>query len=142
MKTAKQKRLSEQRFPITFPSIPIQTLRAAAKTYLAFRRVDYHFGRDYKSIFFRIQRARDAITARQVAHRSLPITFSATSLRYAVLRRKLVDAAVIGRAAVNRRAVEIAESIDDHAVVGEATIWRARERMNDTLSPLSATDGS
>ena len=75
MKTAKQKRLSEQLFPITFPSIPIQTLRAAAKTYFAFRRVDYHFRQDYKSIFFWIQRARDAITAGQAAHRSLPMTF-------------------------------------------------------------------
>ena len=57
MNTAKQKRPNEQRFPITFQSVPIQTLREAPKASFAFRRVDYHFGQDYKSIFFRIQRA-------------------------------------------------------------------------------------
>jgi hypothetical protein len=36
--------------------------------------------------------------------------FSAMSVPYAVLRRKLVDAAVVGRAAVKRQAIEIAES--------------------------------
>ena len=141
MKTAKQKRPSEQRFPITFLSVPIQTLREARKAYFAFRRVDYHFRQDYKSIFFRIQRARDAITARQAAHRSLPMTFLLSPI-CAVLRRKFVDAAVVVRAAVHSGAVEVSESIDDHAIVGKATIWRARERMNNTLSPLPAANRS
>jgi hypothetical protein len=36
MKKAKQKRPIEQRFPITFLSVPIQTLREALKTYSRF----------------------------------------------------------------------------------------------------------
>jgi hypothetical protein len=51
MKTAKQKRPSEQRFPITFQSVPIQTLREAPEGHFAFRGLDYHFRQDYKSIF-------------------------------------------------------------------------------------------
>ena len=51
MKRAKQKRQSEQRLPITFLSVPIQTLREAPKAYFAFRRLDYHFRQNYKSIF-------------------------------------------------------------------------------------------
>jgi hypothetical protein len=51
MRRARQKSPGEQRFPITFPSIPIQTLRAAANTYFALRGVDYHFRQDYKSYF-------------------------------------------------------------------------------------------
>jgi hypothetical protein len=59
----------------------------------------------------------------------------------AASRRELVDATVV----VCRRergAVEVSESIDDHAVVGKATIWRALERMNNTLSPLPAANRS
>ena len=89
--------------------------------------------------FFKIQPEGDAITGAQIAHRSLRITFP---LRCAALRRKLVNAAVVVGAAVNSRAVEISKSIDDHAIVGEPTIWRPRERMNNTLSPLSAADRS
>ena len=63
-------------------------------------------------------------------------------LRCAALRRKLVDGTVVVRAAVHSGAVEVSESIDDHPVVGKATIWRARERMNNTLSPLSAANRS
>ncbi len=59
-------------------------------------------------------------------------------LRCAALRRKLVDATVVVRAAVHSSAVEVSESIDDHTVVGKATIWRTRERMNNTLCPLTA----
>ena len=139
MNTAKQKRPNEQRFAITFPSVPVQTLRAAPKAYFAFRSVDYHFGQDYKFIFLD-QRARDAIT-RQAAHRRLPITFLLRP-RCAALRRKLVDATVVVRAAVHSRAVEVSESINDHAVVRKATIWRALERMNNTLSPLPAANRS
>jgi len=51
MKRAKKQRPGEQRLPIIFPSVPIQTLRAVANNYFAFRRVDYHFRQDYKSIF-------------------------------------------------------------------------------------------
>jgi len=51
MKRTKQKRPSEQRFPITFESVPVQTLRGLAKTYLAFRGVEYHFGRNIKNRF-------------------------------------------------------------------------------------------
>jgi len=39
----KQKRPSEQRFPITFLSVPFQTLREASKASFAFRGLDYHF---------------------------------------------------------------------------------------------------
>jgi hypothetical protein len=67
---------------------------------------------------------------------------SAASYVVPPLRRKLIDATVIVVAAVHRSAVEISESIDDHAVVGKATIWRARERMNNTLSPLPAANRS
>jgi hypothetical protein len=109
MNTAKQKRPNEQRFAITFPSVPVQTLRAAPKAYFAFRSVDYHIGQDYKFIFFRIQRARDAITARQAAHRLCRLLFCCVP-RCAVLRREPVDAAVVGFAAVNRGAVEGSES--------------------------------
>ena len=63
MKRPKQKRQSEQRFPIIFPLVSVQTLREVAKTYPAFRRVDYQLRQDYKPIFFAIQRARDEITA-------------------------------------------------------------------------------
>jgi hypothetical protein len=52
MKIAKQKKPSEQRFPINFLSVPIQTLREAPKAYSAFRGLDYHFRQDYKPIFF------------------------------------------------------------------------------------------
>jgi len=51
MKRTKQKRPSEQRFPITFESVPVQTLRGLAKTYLAFRGVEYHFRRNIKNRF-------------------------------------------------------------------------------------------
>src|SRR5262249_10114143 len=50
----KQKRLSEQLFPITSPSIPIQTLHARRENYFASRGVDYHFREDYKAIFSRV----------------------------------------------------------------------------------------
>jgi hypothetical protein len=63
-------------------------------------------------------------------------------LRCAALKRKLVDATVVVRAAVHSGAVEISESIDDHPVVGKATIWRALEQMNNTLNPLSAANRS
>jgi hypothetical protein len=58
----------------------------------------------------------------------------------AVSRRELVNATVVVRAAVHSGTVEVSESIDDHAIVGKATIWRALERMNDTLSPLPAAN--
>jgi hypothetical protein len=51
MKTPKQKRPIKQRFPITFVSIPFQTLREAPKAYFAFRGLDYHFRQNYKPIF-------------------------------------------------------------------------------------------
>jgi hypothetical protein len=82
-----------------------------------------------------------AIQAPQTTHRSLPITFCCV-LRCAALRRELVDATVVVRAAVHSGAVEVFESIDDHEVVGKATVWRALERMNNTLSPLSAANRS
>jgi hypothetical protein len=50
MKIAKQKRPSEQRFPISLLSVPIQTLHAAPKAYFAFRGLNYHFRKDYKPI--------------------------------------------------------------------------------------------
>jgi hypothetical protein len=60
----------------------------------------------------------------------------------AVSRRELVNATVVVRAAVHSGAVKVSESIDNHAIVGKATIWRARERMNDTLGPLPAANRS
>ena len=45
----------------------------------------------------------------------------------AASRREFVDATVVVRAAMHSSAVEISESIDYHAVVGKATIWRALE---------------
>ena len=139
METAKQKRQSEQRFPITFLSVPIQTLREASKAYFAFRRVDYHFRQDYKSIFLdeqaHVNHGKAGSSPESADHVS-------AVLRCVALRRKLVDAAVVVFAAVNRGAVEISESIDDHPIVGKATIWRALERMNNTLSPLPAANRS
>ena len=117
-------------------------LRGAAKTYFAFRRVDYHFRQDYKSIFLGFNEHVIQSQQGRQPHRHLPITFSAASYVVAVLRGKLVNATVVVRSAVHSRAVEISESIDDHAVVGKSTIWRALERMNDTLSPLSAANRS
>jgi hypothetical protein len=55
MNRAKQKRLTAQLFPITSPSIPIQTLHARRENYFASRVVDYHFREDYKAIFSRVQ---------------------------------------------------------------------------------------
>ena len=52
IKTAKHKRLSEQRFPITLLSVPIQTLHEAPEGLLAFRGLEYHLRHDYKPIFF------------------------------------------------------------------------------------------
>ena len=53
-----------------------------------------------------------------------------------------IIATVVGVATVNRRAVEISKSVDNHAVVGKPTIWLPGEWMNDALSPLPAGDGS
>ena len=141
MNTAKQKRPNEQRFAITFPSVPVQTLRAAPKAYFAFRSLEYHFRQDYKSIFFWINEHVMGSRHRRQLTEVCRLLFRCV-LRCAVLRRKLVDATVIVRAAVHSGAVEISESIDNHAVVGKATIRRAFERMNNTLSPLSAANRS
>ena len=46
-----QKRPSEQRFPITLFSVPIQTLHEAPKASFAFRGLGYHLRHDYKPIF-------------------------------------------------------------------------------------------
>ena len=59
-------------------------------------------------------------------------------LRCAALRRKLVDGTVVVRAAMHSGAVEVSESIDDHPVVGKASIWRTRKLMNNALCPLTA----
>jgi hypothetical protein len=59
MKRAKQKRKTEQRFPITIPSIPIQTLHASRENYPAPRGVDYHFRENYKAIFLGPNRAAE-----------------------------------------------------------------------------------
>ena len=60
----------------------------------------------------------------------------------AASRREFVDATVVVCAAVNSSAIEVSESIDDHAVVGKATIWRPLERVNHTLTPLPAANRS
>ena len=140
MKRAKQKRASEQRFPISFLLVPIQTLREAPKAYFAFRGLGYHFGQDYKPIFLDEQ-ARGCDHGKTGSSPESADYVSAV-LRCAALRRKLVDATVVVRAAVHSGPVEVSKSIDDHAVVGKATIWRALERMNNTLSPLPAANRS
>ena len=73
----------------------------------------------------------------QRASKRLPITLATAC---AALRREFVDATVVVRTAVNRGTVEISESIDDHAVIGKATIWRACEGVNNTLHPLTAAN--
>ena len=120
--------------------VPIQTLREASKAHFAFRRVDYHFRQVYKSIFLDDQ-ARGCDHGKAGSSPESADYVSAV-LRCAALRRKLVDATVVVRTAVHSGAVKISESIDDHAVVGKATIWRALERMNNTLSPLPAANRS
>ena len=141
MKIAKPKKPSEQRFPISLLSVPIQTLREAPKAYFAFRSLEYHFRQVYKSIFFWINEHVMRSRHRKQLTRACRLLFCCV-LRCAALRRKLVDGTVVVLAAMHSGAVEVSESIDDHPVVGKATIWRARERMNNTLSPLSAANRS
>ena len=140
MKTAKHKRPSEQRFPIKFFRFPFKRCMKAPKAYFALRGLDYHFRQDYKPIFLDEQ-ARGCDHGKTGSSPESADYVSAV-LRCAALRRKLVDATVVVRAAVHSGSVEVSESIDDHAVVGKATIWRALERMNNTLGPLPATNWS
>src|SRR5437762_12713499 len=65
MRRVKQKRPGDQRFPIIFPSVPVQTLRAAAKTYFAFRDAVIILNRITNA--FLVQREHDAVTPTQVA---------------------------------------------------------------------------
>jgi hypothetical protein len=60
MKSAKQKSPSEQRFSITFESVPVQRFRGELRRISG---VDYHFSNiDLKTIFFRMHQAPDAIS--------------------------------------------------------------------------------
>src|SRR5207237_1387328 len=52
MKSAKQERPSEQRFPITFQSVPAQTPHEAAKPCFAFRGLHYHVDARFEDRFF------------------------------------------------------------------------------------------
>src|SRR5437868_316229 len=52
MKSAKQERPSEQRFPITFQSVPAQTPHQAAKPCFAFRGLPYHVDARFEDRFF------------------------------------------------------------------------------------------
>jgi hypothetical protein len=61
MKRAKQKRLSEQLFPISSPSIPIQNPAWSRQDYFASRGLDYHFREDKRRYFFGCNPAPDAI---------------------------------------------------------------------------------
>ena len=54
------------------------------------------------------------------------------------LGRELVDRSVVVLAPMNGGAVKISKLIDDHAVIGKRAIWRALERMNYSLGPLTA----
>ena len=54
------------------------------------------------------------------------------------LGRKLVDRSVVVLAPMNGGAVKISKLTDDHAVIGKRAIWRALERMNYSLGPLTA----
>jgi hypothetical protein len=57
MKSAKQKKLSEQRLPIFPRSRPIQTPRVSAKAHCAIRETDYHLKPGFKPHF------QDALSA-------------------------------------------------------------------------------
>src|SRR6266496_4599068 len=61
-------------------------------------------------------------------------------LHQAQSRRELVHAAVVVLASVNRGAVKVSKTIDDHSVIGKGTIWRPLERMNYSLNPLTAAN--
>src|SRR6266446_6685277 len=52
MKSAKQERPSEQRFPITFQSVSAQTPHEAAKPCFAFRGLHYHVDARFEDRFF------------------------------------------------------------------------------------------
>jgi hypothetical protein len=54
------------------------------------------------------------------------------------LGRELVDRSVVILAPMNGGAVKISKLTDDHAVIGKRAIWRALERMNYSLGPLTA----
>ena len=54
------------------------------------------------------------------------------------LGRELVDRSVVVLTPMNGGAVKISKLIDDHAVIGKRAIWRALERMNYSLGPLTA----
>jgi hypothetical protein len=61
-------------------------------------------------------------------------------LHQAQSRRELVHAAVVVLAAVNRGAVKVSKTIDDHSVIRKGTIWRPLGRMNYSLNPLTAAN--
>jgi len=52
--------------------------------------------------------------------------------------REFVDRSVVVIASMNGGAVKVSELIDDDAVIGKASIWRALEGMNHSLGPLTA----
>src|SRR5437762_10162088 len=52
------------------------------------------------------------------------------------LRRKLVNGAIVIRAAVNSSAVKISGGIANHPVVSEACVGNAGKTVNDSLHPV------
>ena len=78
--------------------------------------------------------------APQTAHGSLPITFCCV-LRCAALRRKLVDATVVVRAAVHSGAVEISESRRTVKIAG-AVANKIADRTVAVASGLEAVNYS
>src|ERR1700722_9287777 len=53
------------------------------------------------------------------------------------LGSELVNCAVVGRASMHGRTVNVSGGINHHSVVGERSAWRTRETISHTLSPCS-----
>ena len=85
MKSAKQERPSEQRFPITFQSVPAQTPHEAAKPCFAFRGLPYHVDARFEDRFFH------------------GVWFPETIESYSSWVRRTSSASVIGGSAARRR---------------------------------------
>jgi len=84
MKSAKQKRPSEQHFPITFQSVPAHPLHEAAKPCFAFRGLHYHVDARFEDRFFQgAARQQPQVRfaprpTRSIVSRQLPLRSTAT----------------------------------------------------------------
>src|SRR5438105_12792717 len=93
MKSAKQERPSEQRFPITFQSVPAQTPHEAAKPCFAFRGLHYHVDARFEDRFFR------------------GAWFPKTIESYSSWVRRTSAASVIGGSAANAEAARMKDEV-------------------------------